>query len=665
MKRALPWQRSSTEAKQLPLLKFDGVIHYAWTPVNLVTISHVMAEEIVDRHPGVKGAFDGLADAEAAFLAKFGDKTASIPSDGAAHCALRPARSVDVGLGGCASAPPAASPTSTAPAPRTYSPCIVGFDMEWKASFTKGVPPSKVALIQVHVHAGSCFLFQILSSQCGVVGVPPALLALITSSDIIKTGVNIDGDAQKLRMDYKIAMAGVADANKVLLLKHTTDRFSSLAALCARFLGKDLCKDAWVRMSDWEVSPLSSQQILYAATDAYASLALYNVIAKYVGSPTALPVTLVAAGSDDGPTVANSGGGVSVPCASPSASLPTPTPAAAAPDTPVIALAASPTIPYPVNGGVSAPACHTSHTTPPAQPVLVPAGNDGNPTPPKRATPAPPAAAAAAAVVSHDDALDSCPAAASPPPSGCTCGVGTFPQPLLRTALHGLDMTVRCSAVVVFQRYACITCHAFRGVVQVYRLWHFGGIAVPDLPDAVAAVPGALLPSHAAALTAADITASVCRLMLAGMPYRWATLGVPPAVEAAVVRCVSAHVVSDGPSAASRWLFIPVARLENTLDCVVVRCPPLSRSFKLSSVHWCGRDAIDRGRVASAHVLLTGAARCPTPLYTRAMVPLPDEDWVHAHAAAALPEDCGSPVTLAHVQFVLCHMLCCALAESE
>jgi ribonuclease D len=37
-----------------------------------------------------------------------------------------------------------------------------------------------------------------------------------------------------------------------------------------------ISKDNKVRMSKWHISPLSKEQLNYAATDAYASLLLYN-----------------------------------------------------------------------------------------------------------------------------------------------------------------------------------------------------------------------------------------------------------------------------------------------------------------------------------------------------------------------------------------------------
>ena len=42
-------------------------------------------------------------------------------------------------------------------------------------------------------------------------------------------------------------------------------------------LGKTLPKDASLRLSDWELLPLSPEQQRYAATDAYASLRICQV----------------------------------------------------------------------------------------------------------------------------------------------------------------------------------------------------------------------------------------------------------------------------------------------------------------------------------------------------------------------------------------------------
>jgi ribonuclease D len=51
-------------------------------------------------------------------------------------------------------------------------------------------------------------------------------------------------------------------------------------------LGKELPKPAHLRLSDWEISPLSENQKRYAIADAWAGLLVYEAITAGVQAPS-------------------------------------------------------------------------------------------------------------------------------------------------------------------------------------------------------------------------------------------------------------------------------------------------------------------------------------------------------------------------------------------
>lgn len=149
---------------------------------------------------------------------------------------------------------------------------VIGFDVEWKPSFSQ-FRYNKIGLIQLATDK-SVALIQMakLSNE-----IPPFLTKLINSSDIIKTGVGVVEDLERLENDYKIPFGAFQD------LGVASKRFSklnqdglSLASLTKHYLGATIPKSNRTRLSDWGRSTLSNEQIQYAAYDAYLGRHIYE-----------------------------------------------------------------------------------------------------------------------------------------------------------------------------------------------------------------------------------------------------------------------------------------------------------------------------------------------------------------------------------------------------
>nr|KYP57014.1 Werner syndrome ATP-dependent helicase isogeny [Cajanus cajan] len=162
---------------------------------------------------------------------------------------------------------------------------VIGFDIEWKPTFKKGVPPGKVAVMQICGDTSHCHVLHLIHS-----GIPQNLQLLLEDPTVLKVGAGIDGDAVKVFKDYNISVKGVMDLSFHANQKLGGDQKWGLASLAEKLLSKQLKKPKKIRLGNWETPILSQGQLEYAATDAFASWYLYQAI-KDLPDPDAQEVT--------------------------------------------------------------------------------------------------------------------------------------------------------------------------------------------------------------------------------------------------------------------------------------------------------------------------------------------------------------------------------------
>ncbi|KAJ4866783.1 Werner Syndrome-like exonuclease [Raphanus sativus] len=151
---------------------------------------------------------------------------------------------------------------------------FIGFDIEWRPNFRKGVLPGKVAVVQICVDNSYCDVMQIIHS-----GIPQSLQHLIEDSTLVKVGIGINGDSVKLFHDHGVSIKDVEDLSDLANRKIGGGlKKWGLASLTETLVCKELLKPNRIRLGNWEVRPLSKEQLQYAATDAYASWHLYHVL---------------------------------------------------------------------------------------------------------------------------------------------------------------------------------------------------------------------------------------------------------------------------------------------------------------------------------------------------------------------------------------------------
>jgi ribonuclease D len=141
----------------------------------------------------------------------------------------------------------------------------VGLDTESRPSFRRG-ESYPIALVQIATHKRA-FLYRVRP------GAPyRSLKRLIENPRVRKIVQGAREEARELRRDLGIEARGFVDLPTAAKAAGQTEL--NLRALAARVLGIRITKSA--QRSNWANPELSTAQIEYAATDAWACLAVYE-----------------------------------------------------------------------------------------------------------------------------------------------------------------------------------------------------------------------------------------------------------------------------------------------------------------------------------------------------------------------------------------------------
>lgn len=152
--------------------------------------------------------------------------------------------------------------------------CVLGLDIEWRPSFKRGVAPGKVAVMQICVDNDLCHVLHVIHS-----GIPKSLQYLLADPSMLKVGVCIANDAAKVLQDYNLSITSLRDLSDLANQKLCGDpKKWSLSMLTENLICRQLPKPSKIRLGNWEVEVLSKEQLNYAATDAYVSWYLYQVL---------------------------------------------------------------------------------------------------------------------------------------------------------------------------------------------------------------------------------------------------------------------------------------------------------------------------------------------------------------------------------------------------
>jgi len=153
---------------------------------------------------------------------------------------------------------------------------IIGIDLEWKPTINNG-EYNPTALLQLATE-NTCVLFRLnllreehLLTSNTEYKLPEKLVKILQNPHIQKVGCGITRDAQRLKKDFGVGVLGTYDIEDLPITKRCKPKH--LSGLTAIFLGLHLSKIE--RMTNWEQQHLTSEQIIYAATDAWCGREVY------------------------------------------------------------------------------------------------------------------------------------------------------------------------------------------------------------------------------------------------------------------------------------------------------------------------------------------------------------------------------------------------------
>lgn len=148
---------------------------------------------------------------------------------------------------------------------------ILGFDTETKPAFKKGVL-HKVALLQLS-NDHTAWLIRLHKT-----GISIQLIGILEDPHILKVGLAVRDDLRGLQRMHKFSPRGFVELQDVAKVNGITD--FSLKKLAGLVLNIRISKRQ--RLSNWEAGSLTESQAVYAATDAWVSLRIFQTLLRSI-----------------------------------------------------------------------------------------------------------------------------------------------------------------------------------------------------------------------------------------------------------------------------------------------------------------------------------------------------------------------------------------------
>ena len=146
---------------------------------------------------------------------------------------------------------------------------IIGFDTETRPSFRPGVS-FRVSLLQLSA-PDICFLFRL-----NKIPLAKPILQLLGDKNVLKIGADVAGDLRSLNQIRHFRDGGFVDLQAIAPEWGILDK--SLRKMSAIVLGERVSKAQ--RLSNWEATTLTDRQRIYAATDAWVCIQIYNKLLR-------------------------------------------------------------------------------------------------------------------------------------------------------------------------------------------------------------------------------------------------------------------------------------------------------------------------------------------------------------------------------------------------
>lgn len=150
---------------------------------------------------------------------------------------------------------------------------FVGFDTESKPTFRKGEASTGPHIVQFAT-LERAYIFQLIRPEC-----LEAAARLLESASLIKVGFGLQSDQQRLHSKLGIKPKAILDLNTVFHHDGYRKQVGARAAVAILF-NQRLQKSKSLSTSNWALPELRSNQLLYAANDAYAAIKVLWALKK-------------------------------------------------------------------------------------------------------------------------------------------------------------------------------------------------------------------------------------------------------------------------------------------------------------------------------------------------------------------------------------------------
>lgn len=153
---------------------------------------------------------------------------------------------------------------------------VIGVDTEARPSFQRGLH-YPTALVQIATHE-RCYLFRLTH-----VGLPQELADIFANAAICKVGLAFRDDINGLRRRRNFVPANCVDIQSMVGKYGILELgLQKIFAIC---FGKKISKSQ--QLTNWENTHLTPEQARYAATDAWATLLIYEDLLAHEQLPKA------------------------------------------------------------------------------------------------------------------------------------------------------------------------------------------------------------------------------------------------------------------------------------------------------------------------------------------------------------------------------------------
>jgi ribonuclease D len=150
---------------------------------------------------------------------------------------------------------------------------ILGVDTETRPSFRRG-EMHKVSLLQVS-SKDICFLFRL-----NMTGITPSIKQLLENTEVPMIGLSWHDDLASLKRRANFKPGYFIDLQSVVGKIGIEDL--SLQKIYANLFGKKISKRQ--RLTNWDADVLTDKQKVYAATDAWTCINIYEEINRLVAT---------------------------------------------------------------------------------------------------------------------------------------------------------------------------------------------------------------------------------------------------------------------------------------------------------------------------------------------------------------------------------------------